>query len=108
MSQQTVTSTESINVKGRHLVKKVKELVREGNVRRIIIKNSDGKTVIEVPVTVGVVGFLIAPTIAAIGALAAVAADYSIEVERDSPDTTDPGVTETAEAEREMEDADDE
>ena len=64
MSQQATTSTEKIDIKGRHLVKKVKELVREGNVRRIIIKNSEGKTVIEVPVTVGVVGVQVAPSMA--------------------------------------------
>jgi hypothetical protein len=93
MSQQTTTATEKLDVKGGHLVEKVKELVREGNVRRIIIKDSAGKTVIEVPVTVGVVGFLVAPTMAAIGALAALAADYSIEVERDTPDSTDTGVS---------------
>jgi hypothetical protein len=93
MSQQATTSTEKLDVKGGHLVEKVKELVREGNVRRIIIKDSAGKTVIEVPVTVGVVGFFVAPTMAAIGALAALAADYSIEVERDTPDSTDTGVS---------------
>jgi hypothetical protein len=93
MTQQVTTSTEKIDVKGGHLVEKVKELVHEGNVRRIIIKDSDGKAVIEVPVTVGVVGFLIAPTIAAVAALAAVAADYSIEVERESPESTDTGAS---------------
>lgn len=87
MSQQAATSTERMEVKGSHLVEKVKELVHEGNVRRIIIKDSDGHTVIEFPVTVGVVGsvvgVLVAPTMAAIGALAALAADYSVEVERE-------------------------
>jgi len=88
MGQQVTTTTEKIDVKGGHLVEKVRELVHEGNVRRIIIKNSDGKPVIEVPVTVGVVGFLVAPTVAAIGAVAAYAADYSIEVERESKNST--------------------
>ena len=88
MSQKTTTSTEEFDVKGGHLVAKVKELVHEGNVRRIIIKDSDGRTAMEVPVTLGVVGFLVAPTAAAIGALAALAADYSIDVERDIPDST--------------------
>jgi hypothetical protein len=92
MNQQMTTSTQQIDVKGGHLVEKVKELVHEGNVRRIIIKDSDGKTVMEVPVTVGVVGFFVAPTMAAIGTVAALAADYSIEVERDTPDSTDTGV----------------
>ena len=90
MSQQTTTSTEQIDVNGRHLVKKVKELVREGNVRRIVIKDADGKTVVEVPVTVGVLGLFAAPSLAAIGTLAALSADYSIEVERDriGPDSS--------------------
>jgi hypothetical protein len=87
----TTTSTEKIDVKGGHLVEKVKELVHEGNVRRIVIKDADGKAVMEVPVTVGLVGFLVAPTIAALGAVAALAADYSIEVERDTPESTDAG-----------------
>jgi hypothetical protein len=91
---QTTTSTENIDVKGRHLAKKVRELVREGNVRRIVVKNSDGDTVVEMPVTVGVLGVLVAPSMAAIGGLAAVAADYSIEVERNG-ETTNPGVTST-------------
>jgi hypothetical protein len=49
MSQQATTSTEKIDVKGGHLVEKVRELVHEGNVRRIIIKDTDDKTVVEVP-----------------------------------------------------------
>ena len=77
------TTKEKFDVKGHHLKEKVKELVHEGNVRRITIKNSEGKTVVELPVTIGVLGVLAAPSMAAIGALAAVAADYSIEVERD-------------------------
>jgi hypothetical protein len=89
--RQSATSTEKIDVSHGHLVDKVKELVREGNVRRIIIKDADGKTVVEVPVTVGVVGFLLAPSIAAVGAVAALAADYSIEVERETPESIDTG-----------------
>ncbi len=96
MSQQATKSTERIDVKGGHLVEKVKDLVHEGNVRRIVIKDSDDRSVLEVPVTVGVIGFLVAPTMAAIGAMAAIAADYSIEVERERPETTEPIVTPTA------------
>jgi hypothetical protein len=73
--------TEELKVKGDALLGKVKELAHEGNVRRIIIKDSSGKTLIEVPLTVGVVGTLLAPVAAAIGAIAALAADYSIVVE---------------------------
>jgi hypothetical protein len=83
MNEAAETTTESFDVKGGHLVEKVKDLLHEGNVRRLIIKDADHKTVMEVPVTVGIVGFIVAPTMAAIAALAALAADYSIEVERE-------------------------
>src|ERR687891_1405212 len=74
--------TEELRVRGDALVGKVRELVREGNVRRIIIKDSDGRSMIEIPLTLGVVGALVAPVWAAIGAIAALAADWSIVVER--------------------------
>ena len=89
----STTWTEKIDVSGGHLAAKVKELVHEGNVRRIVVKDPDGKIVIEVPVTVGVVGLLVAPSIAALGAIAAVAADYSIEIERDMPEGAPPAGT---------------
>jgi hypothetical protein len=73
---------EELKVQGDALLSKVKELAHEGNVRRIIIKDSRGQTLIEVPLTVGVVGALVAPVAAGIGAIAALAADYSIVVER--------------------------
>ena len=74
--------TEELRVQGDALLGKVKELAHEGNVRRITIKDSQGKTLIEVPLTLGVVGTLVAPVAAAVGAIAALAADYSIVVER--------------------------
>jgi hypothetical protein len=74
--------TEELKIKGDALLARVKELVHEGNVRRIIIKDADGKTLIEIPLTVGVVGALVAPVAAAVGAIAALAADYSLVVER--------------------------
>ena len=67
-------------VKGDQLLKKVKEFIHQGNVRRIIIKNDEGKTYLEIPVTVGVVGALLVPVWAAIGALAAVASNFTIEI----------------------------
>jgi hypothetical protein len=67
-------------VKGEELLGKIKEIIHAGNVRRIIIKNDEGKTYIEIPVTVGVVGILLAPVWAAIGALAALAGHFTIEV----------------------------
>ena len=80
--------TEELKVQGEALLGKVKELAHESNVRRIIIKDSSGKTLIEVPLAVGVVGVLVAPVAAAIGAIAALATDYSIVVERREDDPT--------------------
>jgi len=67
-------------VKGKELLEKIEELIREGNVRRIIIKNTEGKTFIEIPLSVGVIGVLAAPIVAAIGALAGVVAKFTVEV----------------------------
>ncbi len=67
-------------VKSQELLKKVEELIREGNVRRIIIKDADGKVFIEIPLSVGVIGMIAAPIVAAIGALAGVVANFTVEV----------------------------
>jgi len=74
--------TEDIDVKGDDLVAKLKELVREGNVRRIIVKNEEGETLVEIPVTIGVVGALLAPVWAAVGAIAALVTDCTVTIER--------------------------
>ena len=76
-------TTQTYNLKGEELLKKVKELIHEGNVRRIIIKSKDGKTLIELPLTLGVVGALLAPVLAAVGAIAALVTECSIVVERE-------------------------
>lgn len=76
------TRTEEFQVRGEDLVAKVKEIAHEGNIRRIIIKNEEGKTLIEVPLTIGVIGALLLPVWAAIGAIAALAANFTIAVER--------------------------
>lgn len=75
------TFKESFKVAGEQLVDAVKQLVHEGNVRRVIIKQGD-HTVAEFPLSVGVVGMVLAPVLAAIGALAAVMTECTIEVER--------------------------
>jgi hypothetical protein len=93
MRQRATTSREMIDVKGSQLVEKVKELFHEGNIRLIIVKASQGDTIMELPLTVGVVGFLPAPRLAAIGAFAAIAADCSLEVERERTETSEPIVT---------------
>ncbi len=67
-------------VRGEDLLKKIKDLVHEGNVRKIIIKDEHGKTYLEIPLTVGVVGVLLAPVWAAIGALAAMAGNFTIQI----------------------------
>ena len=71
---------EEMKVKGEDLLKKVKELIHEGNIRRIIIKNESGETYIEIPLTLGVVGMVVAPILAAVGAIAALASNFTIEI----------------------------
>ena len=77
---------EEHRVPGENLVRKIKEIVREGNVRRIAIRNEDGKELIEVPLSIGLVGTLMLPAWAAIGAIAALVTNCSIVVERDEPE----------------------
>ena len=73
---------ETFKVTGENLVKKVKELIKEGNVRKITIKDKQGKALVVFPLTIGVVGAVIAPILAAIGALAALITECTISVER--------------------------
>jgi hypothetical protein len=74
--------TEEFRVNGEELIAKIKELLHEGNIRRIIIKDRDGKTMIEFPLTFGVVGAVLAPTLAAVGAVAALIGEATIVVEK--------------------------
>jgi hypothetical protein len=74
--------TEEFRVEGEKLIAKIKELFHEGNIRRVIIKDKEGKTVMEIPVTLGVVGVLIAPQLAAIGAIAALVTEATVVVEK--------------------------
>jgi hypothetical protein len=76
------TDTEEHRVPGDTLVARAKELIHQGNVRRLIVKNDQGHTVIEVPLTAGVVGVVLAPVWAALGAIAALAGHYTLVVER--------------------------
>jgi hypothetical protein len=72
---------ETIKVQGGQLLDHTKKLIEEGNVRRVVVKQ-EGRTIAEFPLTVGVVGVVLAPVLAAIGAIAALATDCTIEVER--------------------------
>ncbi len=74
--------TEEFRVNGEELVAKIKQLIHEGNIRRIIIKDKEGRTLIEVPLTLGVVGALLVPVWAAIGAMAALVAEATVVVEK--------------------------
>ncbi len=74
--------TEEFQVDGEKLISKIKELLHEGNIRRVIIKDKDGKTLLELPVTLGVVGVLIAPQLAALGAIAALLTEATVVVEK--------------------------
>jgi hypothetical protein len=74
---------EEFKVKGEELVQKIQDLIHEGNVRRLIIKDEDGKVYLEIPVTLGVIGAVFAPILAAAGAIAAMVANLKIEVIRE-------------------------
>ena len=82
---------EEFKVKSDEVIGKVKELMHEGNVRRLIIKDEDGKVYLEIPVTLGLIGAFLAPTLAAVGALAAMVANLKIEVVSvEEPETAKP------------------
>jgi hypothetical protein len=77
------TRQETFKVEGGKLLEKVKELIKEGNVRKIIIKDKNDKVLVEFPLTFGVVGAVIAPVLAAVGAIAALVAECSLTVEKE-------------------------
>ena len=73
---------EEFKVSGEELLKKLKELAEQGNARRIIVKNEEGKILVEIPLTIGAVGAILAPSLAAVGAIAALVTKCTIIVER--------------------------
>ncbi|NMC47646.1 MAG: DUF4342 domain-containing protein [Chloroflexi bacterium] len=75
--------TEEFRVNGDEILAKIKELVKEGNIRRVIIKNEEGKALIDIPLTVGVVGTILAPQLAAIGAIASLLTRGTIVIEKE-------------------------
>ncbi len=78
-----MTTKESFALHGEQLLKKVKELIKEGNIRKITITDKSGKEILSFPLTIGLVGALIAPVLAAVGAVAALIGECSITVERE-------------------------
>lgn len=95
-----VTETERLSATT--LIDRVRELIHEGNVRRIIIKNEMGHTIVELPVTLGVIGAIIAPTLAAVGAIAALLNFCTIEIVRDESYVAPKPYTEEEEALEEL------
>jgi len=84
MVAKKTTRKETYQVKGDKLLEKIKELIKEGNVRKIIIKDKKDKTIVEFTLTIGVIGVVLAPVLTAIGAMAALITECSITVVRDS------------------------
>ncbi len=82
MTDNKKSNQESFRVSGDELLGKVKEIIKEGNARRIIIKNEKEETIIEFPLTIGAIGVVLAPIFAAVGALAALATHCTIIVDK--------------------------
>ena len=82
-AKKETKKTETFKISGEKLIEKIKELIKEGNVRRIIIKDKNDKELFQFPLTFGVIGAAIAPVLAAVGAIAALVTECSITVERE-------------------------
>jgi repressor of nif and glnA expression len=82
MTNNQHSNQESFNVKGDDILSKIKEIIKEGNVRKVIIKNENEETIMEFPLTIGAIGVVLAPVFAAVGAIAALATDCTIVVEK--------------------------
>lgn len=89
MKEKTTKTTKKVNseqdsfkVSGEELLKKIKELIKEGNIREITIENKEGKTIMVLPLTVGVIGAALLPPLAAVGAIAALLTECTLRVKR--------------------------
>jgi repressor of nif and glnA expression len=85
MTDKKESNQESFKVSGEDILTKVKEIIKEGNARKIIIKNDKEETIMEFPLTIGAIGVVLAPLFAAIGTIAALATDCTIIVEKRTP-----------------------
>ena len=88
MEETNQSNKEYFRVSGDELLSKIKEIIKEGNARRIIIKNEKDETIMEFPVTIGAIGVVLAPVFAAVGTLAALAMKCTIIVEKKNPEET--------------------
>jgi hypothetical protein len=86
MTQKEKSNHESFKVSGDEILTKVKEIIKEGNARRIIIKNDKDETIMEFPLTIGAIGVVLAPIFAAVGTLTALATNCTIIVEKRNED----------------------
>jgi hypothetical protein len=86
MENQKQSGKETFNVSGDEILAKIKEIIKEGNARRIIIKNEKDEIIMEFPLTIGAIGVVLAPIFAAVGALAALVTSCTIEVEKRNSD----------------------
>ena len=75
-------NTEEFSIKGEDLVAKIKDIIKQGNAKKITIRGKDGNEILSFPVTVGVAGIVLAPVFAAIGAITALATECTIVIER--------------------------
>ncbi len=89
MTNYENTHTEEIEFSGDMLIAKIKELLHEGNIRLVIIKNEEGHALIDIPLTVGVLGALVAPQLAALGAIAALVTKGTLVVEKDEENSAE-------------------
>jgi hypothetical protein len=89
--EEQTMATEEHRVSGDKLVDRVKELVKEGNARRIIVKNPEGHTLMELPLTMGIAGAMFLPVLVALGSIAALASHYTLVVEKKDPPVTPAG-----------------
>lgn len=80
--KKKINNEDSFKVSGEELLKKIKELIKEGNIREITIENKEGKTILVLPLTVGVIGAALIPSLAAVGAIAALLTECTLRVKR--------------------------
>ena len=83
------TRTEEFEFSGDRLIAQIKELIKQGNIRRVIIKSEEGRVLINIPLTVGILGSLVAPQLAALGAIAALVTHGTIVVEKINEETAE-------------------
>jgi len=89
MTEKEQTNQESFKVSGENILSKIKEIIKEGNARKVIIKNEKDEILMEFPLTIGAVGVVLAPLFAAVGAIAALVTDCTIVVEKRDKETED-------------------